>query len=215
MKLLQRMSIIGAFALALGAHGQTWDLEGNWAPPANPNGAWQYGQVVGGTFSQLAWTGASYGVPGVGAFIYQNNNAVLMYGVQPGDVTLESDWGNAAAQWTAPTSGQYSFTINIGGSLQNVNGGYGNNFAQDSLVSVNGALVGANSSLDNGSVNEMSWSFTRTLTAGSTVDAYVVNPGYANGGNNDTHFTVQSVPEPAPFAALGLGALFVLRRRRA
>jgi len=215
MNLLQRISTIGAFALALGAHGQTWDLKGDWAPTNNPNGQWSYGAVNGGVFTPLAWTGVSYGVNANGnVFIYQNNTGSLAYGVQPGDITLEADWGNAAAQWTAPTAGRYSFTIAMGGTLQTAGGGYGNNFAQDSVVTVNGVGVGANSSIDNGSINMKSWSFAENLGAGSTVDAFVINPGFANGGNVDTNFTVNAVPEPAPFAALGIGALALLRRRR-
>jgi MYXO-CTERM domain-containing protein len=211
MNSLRRISTIGAFVLALGAHGQTWDLEGNWAPPANPNGAWQYGEVDGGVFTPLAWTGVSYGVPTVGnAFVYQNGQSYTNYGVLPGDISLEADGGNAAAQWTAPVSGKYAFTIAVGGTLLYTGNGYGNAFAADSTVTVNGAAVGSSSFTN----NVMSWSFTQTLSAGSTVDAYVVNPGYPGAGNTDTHFTVNAVPEPAPFAALAVGGLVFLRRRR-
>lgn len=214
MSLYRNLGMLGVMAVAGSAAAQTWDLESNWAPPANPNGQWQYGQVTAGdVFSPLAWNPLtnSYGTGAAGnVFVYMNTSGSLAYGIQPGDVSLEADWGNAAAQWTAPSPGTYYFNIAMGGTLQNSGGGYGNNFADYANVEANGSLVGMNSFLN----NTKTWTFSETLSAGSTVTAYVLNPGYANGGNTNTLFAVRAVPEPSPLLALGLGGLLFLRRRR-
>ena len=214
MNLYRKLSTLGVMVAAVSAGAQSWDLEGNWAPPANPNGTWQYGQMAGGAvFSPLAWdsTTLSYGTGTAGnVFVYQNTSGSLAYGIQPGDVSLEADWGDAAVQWTAPASATYAFNIALGGTLQNAGGGYGNNFAGYGAVAVNGTQVGMSSFTS----NTKFWSFNETLSAGSTVDAYVLNPGFANGGNTNTLFSVNAVPEPAPLAAVAVGGLVFLRRRR-
>lgn len=214
MNLFRKLSTLGVVAAAVSASAQSWDLEGNWAPPANPNGTWQYGQMTGGVlFTALPWdpTTTSYGIGTAGnVFDYMNTSGSLAYGIQPGDVSLEADWGDAAVQWTAPTAGGYKFNIDLGGTLQNAGGGYGNNFSVYGQVAVNGTPVGMNTFTN----NTKAWTFSQYLAAGSTVDAYVLNPGFANGGNTDTLFTVSAVPEPAPFGVLAVGGLAFLRRRR-
>jgi hypothetical protein len=196
----------------------SWSLSGDYAPPANPNGPWSYGQVVGGAFSTLAWNAGtgSYGIalPGQ-TFIYKRTDAGTDYGIASGEVSLESDWGSAAVRWTAPTAGVYAFTIDVGGILAYGPGGYGNNFAGHAGVQVDGLDQAAASFIDASGVKIKSWSFSAVLSAGSTVDTFVLNPGFANGGNTQTKILVSAVPEPASALLLALGAgVLALRHQR-
>ena len=212
------IGLLGSSAYASG----TWNLTTDWQNDTNPNGAWSYGQINGTVFSQLAWNNltGTYG-DGAGfdgAFVYQNGLSVPAFGIGPGQISLESDWGSAAAQWTAPANGVYDITVAIGGTTATEGGGYGNNFAYNAGLNINGSSP-AGSFLD----NVMSWDVNDVyLQAGQSVTAYVINPGYADGGNNQTEFTVTAVPEPTTIISgmlmllpFGASTLRILRRNRA
>lgn len=152
-----------------------------------------------------------------GAFLYQNSAPFQAYGINPGQVSLESDLGSAAVQWTAPATGEYDIAVAIGGTLASADGGFGNNFAQFAGLNINGASQAAASF----SGNVKNWDMTDVLlNAGATVDAYVLNPGYADGGNTQTEFTVtqvNSAPDSTATLALlgfGLSVLEFVRRRK-
>jgi len=225
------IGLLGSSAYATGS----WSLVGDWnanLSHANPNGAWSYGQVVGGVFSTQPWssvvadnTPGYFGVPGnyaAGAFVYQNTASWANYGVNPGQISLESDWGSAAVRWTAPSTGDYDIAVAIGGTTaieagpQGVDYGFGNNFAYNAGLNING-----NTTAGSFSGNVMSWDIDDVLLhAGQSVTAYVINPGYADGGNTQTTFTVTSVPEPTTMIAgallllpFGASTLRILRRK--
>ncbi len=142
----------------------------------------------------------------------------MYFGIAPGQISVESDYGSAAVQWTAPASGYYNIAVAMGGTMAWENGGYGNNFAGSAGLDI-GNTIQTPSSFVN---NVMNWSINGVLlNAGETVDAYVINPGYANGGNTATEFTVTAVPEPTTAIAgamlllpFGLGTLRLLRKGR-
>jgi hypothetical protein len=190
---------------------QSWDLAGDWNPPGNPSGAWTYGDYDGGSFVNLTYSPdltsnpvSGLGVSGVGGylpvggeqadgFIFLNLTGSALYGIAPGQVSLESDWGTAVARWTAPTSGVYNITLLIGGTTAQEAGtsanppGYGNNFAQYAGLNIN--MVGQTA--DSFTNNVMNWTVSNMwLSAGTTVDASVTNPGYADGGNTQTIFHI-------------------------
>jgi hypothetical protein len=193
--------------LGLSAYANVWDLAADWNPPANPNGPWSYGQIsgAGGTFTPLPWTSfvtdhtaGYYGEAGKAeGNVSQNTASWANYGINPGQIYLESDYGSAAVQWTAPATGHYEIVVAMGGTTSPETGPqgqdadqYGNYFAQYAGLDVNGVIQ--TGSFAN---NVMSWSLDLTLTGGSTIDAYVINPGYANGGSTQTEFTVTSIPD--------------------
>jgi len=204
-------SLVLATAAVSASAASSWDLAGDYAEATNPNGAWTYGQIPGGTFSALAWNAGtnSYGIAAVGETFIYKNTGVYDYGIATGKVSLESDWGDAAVRWTAPSAGAYAFTIAVGGSTAGGPGGTGNNFASQAGVRVNGIAQAQ----DSFASNIKSWSFTVSLAAGGTVDTFVLNPGFAGSGNTQTEISVSAVPEPvsALLLALGLGGL-ALRR---
>jgi len=193
--------------LALGSPAyaqESWDLAGDWNPPANPNGAWSYGDYDSNTFVYLPYmtdtnnnvlggAGGYVSSKGPDGYIFVNLTGSAAYGIAPGQVSLEADVGTPVARWTAPTSGVYDISVMIGGTTASEGGGYGNNFAQYGGLNID--MVGQTA--DSFTNNVKSWTFSNILLgAGTTVDAYVAWPGYANGGNTETLFHVDAVAQP-------------------
>lgn len=204
-------------ALSAGATPTVWDLVNDYQENTNPNGQWRYGTNHGVSFSLLDWNAgtSSYGEGNPGnTFIYRNDTGSRAYGIDPGKVSLEADWGTPDVRWTAPGTGTYVVSVRVGGGRDSGGGGYGNNFAEYAGVDLDGTPQSR--TFDN---NVAAWDFTAFLAAGDTVDVFVANPGFANGGNTQTDIritTAASVPEPGSLALglLSLASLAVIRRRR-
>ena len=99
--------VAGAVLATSASAVTSWNLSADYLEDTNPNGAWTYGALPGGTFTALAWNAgtASYGVAAVGeAFLYKRTAAGTDYGIDSGEVSLEADWGNPAVRWTAPVT---------------------------------------------------------------------------------------------------------------
>jgi hypothetical protein len=205
------LAISFSLAVVSVANAQYWNLAGNWAPPANPNGVWTYGELFGTTFTNLTYSGSSYedgGVPLIG----KNTSSSAVNGINPGQVWLAAGIETPDARWTAPTSAFYAIELVIGGTQATEGGGTGNLFAVDSGLNINGAAQTGNYSTTN---NTKTWVIVWDyLTAGTTVDAYVPDPGGGAGADTQTYFQVTAVPEPAPVAVMTLGALGLFVRRR-
>jgi hypothetical protein len=199
LKKLFLVSALISITLTLGssAYAQmNWDLASDWNPPANPNGAWTYGDYDNNTFVNLTYVGGGYfpaGGAATNGFIYKNLTGIAQYGIAAGQVSLQSDQGTPVARWTAPTSGYYDILVLIGGTTGTEDPGQGNYFAQYAGLNIN--MVGQTAA--NFTENVKSWAFTNVLlSAGATVDAYVAYQGYADAGANQTIFQVKAVPTP-------------------
>lgn len=209
------LAAVSAQASPVSAGATAWNLAGDYLADMNPNGPWSYGQVSSsGAFSLLSWNADtdSYGVAAPGeVFVYQNTTGVSDFGIGAGKVSLQSDWGNAAVRWIAPSSGTYAFTIDVGGSTSSGPNGFGNMFAQYAVLTIDGAERASDLFAD----NVKQWNFTAFLDAGSIVVASVMNPGFAAGGNTQTDISISTVPEPASSLLLGVGfALLICLRKR-
>ncbi len=71
------------------------------------------------------WNSAS-----CGAFITKNEQSYVSYGIGPGAVSMERDYGTPALLWISPTSSTYSIYLLVGGSTSSGGGGVGNVHAQ-------------------------------------------------------------------------------------
>ena len=214
--MLLNLTAFALVAFHAGAMPVTWDLATDYVGVINPNGAWQYGTPNGGSFNPLVWDAGtnSYGTGAVGnVFIYQNALATPNFGIDPGKISLEADWGTPNVRWTAPSAGTYLIHVRVGGDRGLSGGGFGNAFANLAGLELNGTAQARDSFIN----NVAAWDFTAMLSAGEILDVFVANLGPPNGGNTQTDITITAViPEPDSLALslLSLVALAMIRRRR-
>jgi hypothetical protein len=218
-------------AVAVPAAAQTWDLKTDWSNVANPNGAWTYraGGAVG--VSRVRGSDA-FGPPGPPLiwgnlahpdyFGWSQNNgshlAPMDFAV--GDIYGHDDFGGAtiAIDWTSNFAGSVSVTGNTW-ALRDI--GRVNNW----FVTLNGSIVEASGQIFSGDpysrANPDTWAFSTLVNAGDVLEFYLQSPigvgDYAGVNMTVVGTPNHVVPEPASAAllALGLGAVAVVRRRRA
>ncbi len=212
-----RSILIGALGLAPALTlAQVWDLKQDFSTTQNPNGAWQYGKYnasgvfsanVAGNFLGLAtgWVGDDQDRP----FVGRVDNA--FNGVSVGDIMFHVDYPTAAnpyagTRWTSPISGNIDVTATFYA---------GDSASVSEFVSINDvSFIGQ--SIDQ--AGDWTITFSQNVVAGDYLDFFI---GPDSGGSTsftstpvDIHITSSTVPEPASMAALGLGALSLIRRRR-
>ena len=207
---LRTLSLSVLLALAALSHAN-WDLQGDFSLATNPNDVWSYGSLAtfGGTFSTFtlrsvvngfdSWHGTEYkgDLPLVG----KNITGSRYLGVPDGAINMHPGTSlYAVSRFTAPSAGDYAF---FGGF------GYGDGGSVDVHVLKNGISL-----FDGG--DESPFSLSSALDAGDTLDFVVGNAGDVISDSTPVavHIVYSPVPEPASFAALGLGALALFRRRR-
>ncbi len=176
----------------------TWDLYNDFAD-YNPNGVWSYGQLnpsfslLNTFFSNDPSNFIQNDPPGWliwcrGIFttcIIKNSSNTTANGIGPHTCSLEADWGEPDARWTAPYAGKFSITVKIGGSTGADNYGDGNADAKLGRLLINGKAQKYTSFTN----NVMIFSLTGVqLSKGDTVDAIVGQQ--SGGGNTQTIFTV-------------------------
>ena len=134
---------------------------------------------------------------------FKNATTNGSHGIAPGEAALHGgiDGKIAVAQYTVPTTGTYSLSGLFGA---------GDSGKVDLFVRYGGSNVLA--LFDQ--AGTVPFSFSRAFNAGDTIE-FGVGIGTDGFGSDSTPLVanVQAVPEPASFAALGLGALGLLRRR--
>lgn len=219
----RRTLVLAAVAACAFAHA--YDAATDFSLASNPNGVWSYGYATSLTGSFILdtdtstsgpvqqWRGdlAGDGNPGVykntSSNDYQPSTAVYPANgmvMHPGP-----DGEYCVVRFTAPSAGLYAFSANFTGED-----------VQGTTTDVH--VLGGGTSLFDGTINgyrdATSYGSTIALAAGGTLDLRV---GYGSNGTffNDSTGTDLAVrlmptPEPATFAALGLGTAVIIRRRR-
>lgn len=228
MKGFALLMVLGAVACA-GA--QVFDLKADFSTSSNPSGAWSYGRassyststgVSGFTLGVATslFSGKYSGWAASGDNVSQNGTVSLanagagVSGVNTGDIILHpgappGSFTYAVVRWTAPSAGTITSIV-------------GQFNAADISGTVESAVYGVglqrfyNSNMTANSPFNISSSIG--VTAGQTVD-FVVGTGIDHNNAGDSTPTMATinftpVPEPGTIAALSLGALALIRRRK-
>ena len=195
-------AVFPAPVVLFSAQTQSWSLKNDFSFTANPNRQWAYGYGVGSSFvisSYVSTFGSadystnywfdSAGSPSVG----KCTQSYATYGIDPGEVTLESDWGVPTVRWTAPFTATFTVLVQFGGTTAFQGVGFGNVNANLAGVQVNNVEQLYVSFID----NVKTFSFTVTLNGGGIIDAYVGQ--HYIGGNTMTKFTIDAIaPSSSP-----------------
>jgi len=173
---------------------KSWSLKDDFSITSNPNQQWSYGFGSGHSFQVFSANDMAILDQGFyhwynfedlsGGAVAINNNSFPDYGIDPGEVTLESDLGVPCARWTSPYTATFTINVQIGGATAFQSRGSGNKNAILGGIQVNG-IEQEYVSFDN---NIKSYSLTIALNFGDTVDTYV-GQSYIS-GNTMTKITI-------------------------
>jgi hypothetical protein len=218
------------------ARSAAYDLSTDFSPTSNPSGAWTYGASVtlGGAFTPFTVHQSGNSQNGVpmdfwqfGPFnpaIVHNGTATTAIGdggqgvYPPGTVLLFPGGGTSyvfafgVARFTVPAgqSGSYQIQSAVQSYLNGNLSGDCDYHVLDNGAELFGQFLPGNSGTN--------FSTTLNLAAGDTID-FVVGRGLDGNGDGSglkIQASLTSVPEPTSLAMIGLGvgALFISRRRK-
>ena len=216
-----RLIILGlVIASAAASHAQTWDLKNDFSFTNNPNGAWQYGRYDGaGNFfvntAPTTFFGFGTGWDGLGGsgrpFVGVNTSGSGSSGALAGQVFVHPDFvsnptSSAGIHWVSPTSQ----TIHVSGTFYQ-----GDTNSVSEFITLN-RTTSVDSRIDQ--FLDFNFSFDISVAGGDFLDFYVGTNTASNPNSAttpiDIHITASTVPEPASFAVLGLGAVALVRRKK-
>jgi hypothetical protein len=183
---------------------------------SNPNGAWTYGYTtsLGGTFNAYTDTISNpvvdiWYTPGLSGdstpSAFKNTSGGSVNGILPGEAGLHSGPGGQLSVARLTSTEVTDVTIS-GAFGQGDIGGVGVYILLDGVE-----IFGVSNTYQ----TEM-FDLTASLGVGSTLD-FVVSNGDGSYAYDSTQLSasVESVPEPASMVALSVGAIALVRRRRA
>lgn len=213
---LRAIGFTVAVGLAGALQAQTYDFASSFSiTNGNPNGVWTYGYTttLGGAFNAFTTTMdfgngiTTWYTPGLSGDytpgIYSNQSGQSHNNVANGEVALHSgpsgEYG--VARFTSPTGNLFSITGSFGA---------GDHGTVDLFILKNGATLYSVS----GATATESFNLNEALVAGDTLDFVVGYAGAYQFDSTPLSATISAVPEPASMAALSLGALALLRKRK-
>jgi len=238
MKMKKMLVLVSVLLLSSAAIAETWDLDLDFESALNnPNGAWTYGYIEGGSFYTFDGivTGQDHG-SNILAWRYDSNwdnkgNIQKILEGQPdfeawtsyryGGEMCSGPGGDAGVKttvrWTCPTDGAYGIRAMWQGLSTK-----GEGTTVDVTLEQNGAVffsdnvagfIGRPGEAGWGAKPEVSYATILNLLAGDTIDITIA--GGADGvGADCTNMDLTIVPEPFTMALLGLGGMALVRRRR-
>ena len=209
------------------AWASTYDAAGDFSAAANPNGPWSYlvsgslltqGQTTCNGLAGIAcWDNADFTLPhftsvsdNMTASPIAENSSVTL---PPGELNMDPEANSVMVVWTAPSAGTWSVKGFFSG-LDTESPSHPAEVILDSSTTLFSTTVDFHGQLS-------PFSFTRTLSAGDTLDFEVDtgNGGFNIGTGFDATISSQStssVPEPGSLALVGSGLLLLtgLSRRK-
>ena len=232
--------LVSVLLLSSAAMAETWDLVDDFSSTTNPSGAWSYGYIDGGVYTNLpefiagteptgnnfaAWrnSGGDWDSKGNIQKILDGNPFELYTSYRyPGEMACgpSSTGLQTTVRWTCPTDGVYPVSLEwVGLSTKAGGTTVGCTFAVNGSVEFSEQLAGfigrdINNYEDRHGAWQQTYSGVLTLSAGDVLDMIIDRGADQDGGADCTGMNFTVTPEPFTMALLGLGGMALLRRRR-
>ncbi len=187
---------------------QTWDVGKDFDKANRPGSPWSFGTRVEGRFVKSMRLVIKDIIPSTGTTppkrskptvyhspswfsLWKNTLSEVAYGVEPGDIAMQSDGETPDIRWTAPKGGSYNIFVQVGGRGTGDRFGRGNYNADRAGMLIDERPIRSTVFINNISYFHL---YGVQLAQGQTVDVFVDPMIY--GGNCDTKFTVMAMSTP-------------------